>query len=377
MNVTSAGLAVQSLNTRLLLGAGPSPVSPRVLKALSHPPLGHLDPQFLALIDDLNDRLRTVFGTRNATTFPISGTGSAGMEAALVNVLEPGDTAIVGVCGFFGARIAEMARRMQAKVIVVEEEWGRAIDPQRLMDAHRDHPEARVLAVVHAETSTGVRQPIEELGAYLRDHETLFLVDAVTSLGGIPVEVDAVGIDICYSGTQKCIGGPPGLSPITFSPKAEARTRSRKSSCASWYLDVTLIQNYVGSERRYHHTAPSNLFFACHEALREIEEEGIEVRRARHLRVGARLKEEMMARGFTLFTDPNHLLPQVAAVYLPNGLEEAPLRLAILDNHGIEVSGGLGPAKGKIWRIGMMGHGAHDESVDRVLSAIDQVLGGR
>jgi len=377
MNVSSPSIAVSSLGTRLLLGAGPSPVSPRVLEALSHPPLGHLDPQFLGLIDDLNDRLRNVFGTRNSTTFPISGTGSAGMEAALVNVLEPGDTAIIGVCGFFGARIAEMAKRMQAKVVVVEEEWGRAIDPQRLIEAHRAHPEARVLAVVHAETSTGVRQPIDELGAYLKGHETLFLVDAVTSLGGIPLEVDALGIDICYSGTQKCIGGPPGLSPITFSPKADDRTRTRKSPCASWYLDVTLIQNYVGSERRYHHTAPSNLFFAFHEALREIEEEGIEARRARHLRVGGRLKEEMLSRGFTLFTDSNHLLPQVTAVYLPGGADEAPLRMAILNDHGIEVSGGLGPAKGKIWRIGMMGHGAHDESVDRVLSAIDQVLGSR
>jgi alanine-glyoxylate transaminase/serine-glyoxylate transaminase/serine-pyruvate transaminase len=215
------------------------------------------------------------------------------------------------------------------------------------------------------------------LGSYLKDHDTLYLVDAVTSLGGIPVEVDAVGIDICYSGTQKCIGGPPGLSPITFSQKADERTRSRKSSSSSWYLDVTLIQNYIGSERRYHHTAPSNLFFACHEALREIEEEGIEARRARHLRVGGRLKDELLARGFTLFPDSNHLLPQVAAVHLPGGIEEAPLRLTLLDNYGIEVSGGLGPSKGKIWRIGMMGNGAHDESVDRVLSAIDQVLGAR
>jgi alanine-glyoxylate transaminase/serine-glyoxylate transaminase/serine-pyruvate transaminase len=373
MTVSSPDISVASLTPRLLLGPGPSPVSPRILRALSQPTLGHLDPQFLVLLDDVNDRLRHVFGTRNETTFAVSGTGSAGMEAALVNVLEPGDTAIIGANGYFGGRLAEMASRMGAKVVSVDAEWGTVLDPERLIEAHRAHPDARLMAVVQAETSTGARQPLDEIGAYLGEHDTLFVVDAVTSLGGIPVRVDEVGADVCYAGTQKCLGVPPGLAPITFSPKAMERVRGRKTPVASWYLDVTLIGTYLGPERRYHHTVPINLFYALHESLREIEEEGLDARFERHQRVGDRLQRELGDRGFTSFTDPNHRLPELTAVRLPGDRDEAPLRASLLTEHAIEVGGGLGPAKGTVWRIGLMGYGARDESVDRLLEAVDQM----
>jgi alanine-glyoxylate transaminase / serine-glyoxylate transaminase / serine-pyruvate transaminase len=368
---------VASLTPRLLLGPGPSPVSPRIRRALSAETLGHLDPQFLALLDDVNEGLRHLFGTKNATTFPVSGTGSAGMEAALVNLLEPGDAAIVGVAGVFGERLAEMCRRMGAEVVEVTGEWGRPLDPERLIRAHRDHPRARLLAVVHAETSTGVRQPLADVGAHLQESDTLFVVDAVTSLGGIPVDVDRVGIDACYSGTQKCLGVPPGLAPITFSDRAVERIRSRTTPVASWYLDVTLISGYLGSDRRYHHTAPINLVYALHEAVAEIREEGLEARHRRHADVGARAFAELAERGFAPFAGPEEArLPQLLALHLPDGREEGPLRRTLLEEHGIEVGGGLGTARGKIWRIGLMGHGARHETVDQLLDAVDRTLAG-
>jgi len=341
---------------------------------MARPTLGHLDPEFLEILDQVGEGLRRTFGTRNRTTFPVSGTGSAGMEASMVNLLEEGDTAIVGVNGVFGTRLAEMARRNGAHVVQVEAEWGAPVEPGRLIEAHRGHPDARVLAVVHAETSTGVRQPMAELGDHLRNTDTLFVVDAVTSLGGIPVEVDRWGVDVCYSGTQKCLGVPPGLAPITFSERAVERIRSRKSPVASWYLDVTLISGYLGSERRYHHTAPINMIYALHEALSELEEEGLEARHRRHEAVGRRLQSELQDRGFRSFTDEAHRLPQLTAVHLPGERQEGPPRAALLSEHGIEVGGGLGPATGRIWRIGLMGHGARDESVDRLLDAVDSVL---
>ena len=361
------------IRPRLLLGPGPSPVHDRILQALARPTVGHLDPQFLAVMDDVNAKLRHVFGTSNSLTFPVSGTGSASQEAALANILEPGDTAIIGVNGVFGGRLAEMARRMGAKVVDVEEEWGRILDPERLIQAHREYPAARLLAVVHAETSTGVRQPLEDIGSYLAGTDTLFLVDTVTSLGGIPVEVDPNHIDVCYSGTQKCLGVPPGLAPITFSPRALERIRSRKRPCQSWYLDASLLSDYVGegSERKYHHTAPINMMYALHEGLVMVEEEGLEARFARHAEVGKRLQDELQERGFTLFAEEGHRLPQLTSAALPGGADEAPLRKVLLNRYDIEVGGGLGPAKGKIWRIGLMGAGATNESVDRLLAAVD------
>ena len=373
MPLSAPSISVSSLTPRLLLGPGPSPVSERVLDALSQPTIGHLDPQFLALLDDVSDRLRGVFRTQNQTTFAVSGTGSAGMQAALVNVLEPGDTAIVGIHGYFGGRMAEMARRLGAKVIPVEAEWGGVLDPAQLIEAQRSNPDARIVSVVHAETSTGAHQPLEDVGAYLQATETLFVVDAVTSLGGVPVDVDATGVDVCYSATQKCLGAPPGLAPITFSPRAVERVRGRKTPVTSWYLDITLLWRYLGVEHVYHHTASSNLFYALHEALGEIEEEGLEARFDRHRRVGSLLQEELWSRGFGSFTDPSYGLPQLTAARLPVGVEEAPLRKALLEQHGIEVGGGLGPAKGRVWRIGLMGHGAREVSVEHLLAAVDSL----
>ncbi len=364
------------IHPRLLLGPGPSPVADRILQALARPTVGHLDPQFLAVMDDVNERLRHVFGTKNSLTFPISGTGSAAQEAALANVLEPGDTAIIGINGVFGTRMAEMAKRMGANVVAVEGEWGRILEPQRMIEAHRAHPDARVLTLIHAETSTGVRQPLTEVGEALAESGTLFLVDAVTSLGGIPVEVDANHVDVCYSGTQKCLGVPPGLAPITFSKRALARLQGRSRPSQSWYLDASLLASYVGegSERRYHHTAPINMMYALHEGLAIVEEEGLEARFRRHEEVGAALQSALVERGFEMFAQGGHRLPELTAAALPGGKPEAPLRKALLERYDIEVGGGLGPAKGKIWRIGLMGAGATHENVSRLLDAVDELL---
>lgn len=365
------------LTPRLLLGPGPSPVEPRILEAMARPTLGHLDPQFLQVMDTVNEGLREVFGTRNALTFPVSGTGSAAQEAAMVNLLECGDTAIIGINGVFGGRLAEMARRCGATVVPMEAEWGRIVEPQQVREALDKHPEARVVAVVAAETSTGVWQPLDEIGALVGATETLLVVDAVTALAGTPVEVDAVGIDVCYSGTQKCLGVPPGLGPITFSEKALARIRGRESPSQSWYLDAALLAEYVGegAQRRYHHTAPVNMMYGLLEGLRMVQEEGLKQRYSRHARVGRRLKAELVDRGFTLYAQEGHRLPQLTSALLPEGLEEGPLRRRLLQEHNIEVGGGLGAAAGKLWRIGLMGAGASDDNVDELLQAVDAVMG--
>lgn len=367
-------MKTDQIQSRLLLGPGPSPVSDRILRAMAHPTVGHLDPQFLSLMDSVSEKLRWVFQTRNRMTFPVSGTGSAGMEAALANVLGPGDTAVVGVNGVFGIRIAEMAQRMGAKVVSVDARWGEIISPERFLEALEAHPSARLAALVHAETSTGVHQPLDEVGEFLRDRETLFLVDAVTSLGGVVVDVDRRGIDICYAGTQKCLGVPPGLAPITFSDSAVERIRTRQSPCQSWYLDVSLIAGYLGEERRYHHTAPINMIYGLHEGLLAMEEEGLDDRFSRHREVGTRLQSELVARGFQLFAQEGYRLPQLTSAALPGGREEGPMRRRLLEEFGIEVGGGLGPAKGKIWRIGLMGSAATHDTVDRFLQAVDEVL---
>jgi alanine-glyoxylate transaminase/serine-glyoxylate transaminase/serine-pyruvate transaminase len=365
-----------SVRPRLLLGPGPSPVTGRILEALARPTVGHLDPQFLSIMDDVNAMLRTVFATRNSLTFPISGTGSAAQEAALANVLESGDKAIIGINGVFGGRLADMARRMGCDAVTVEEEWGSVIDPARMIEAHRAHPDARALVMVHAETSTGAHQPLREVGNYVSATETMFVVDAVTSLAGVPVDVDANRIDVCYSGTQKCLGVPPGLAPITFSPKAVERIRTRKRPCQSWYCDAALLADYVmeGSERKYHHTAPVNMMYALHEGLVVVGEEGLDARFRRHAEVGARLQDELVGRGFGLFAQAGHRLPQLTSASLPGGRDESPLRRALLDRHDIEVGGGLGPARGKIWRVGLMGAGATHDCVDRLLAAVDELL---
>ena len=362
------------ITDRLLLGPGPSNPYPEATAALARPLLGHMDPEFLAILDETMARLRTVFRTENSLTLPISGTGSAGMEACFVNLLEPGDTAIVGANGVFGDRMCEVARRTGADVVRVEERWGLPLDPQRLLDAQREHPDARVVAVVHAETSTGVENDIAPLRA-LHDTDTLLIVDTVTSLGGIPVEVDGWGVDASYSGTQKCLGVPPGLSPLTFSDRAVARLQSRDRAPQSWYLDLSLIANYVaGASRVYHHTAPVAMIFALHAALGAVLDEGLEAAWARHRAVGTRLQAELPGLGFRLVVPEGHRLPELTTAWLPDGADDATLRKALLETYGIEVGGGLGEFAGKAWRIGLMGNSARERSVTTLLGALRELL---
>jgi alanine-glyoxylate transaminase/serine-glyoxylate transaminase/serine-pyruvate transaminase len=359
---------------RLLLGPGPSNPYPEAVAALGRPMLGHLDPEFLALMDETMVRLRSVFRTANPLTFPISGTGSAGMEACFVNLVEAGDTVVVGVNGVFGERMCEVARRCGADVVRVDEEWGLPIDPQRLLDAQRAHQHARLVAVVHAETSTGVENEIAPLVA-LRDTDTMLLVDTVTSLGGIPVEIDAWSVDAAYSGTQKCLGVPPGLSPVTFSSRAMERIQTRALPPQSWYLDVSLIANYVGAaQRTYHHTAPISMIFSLHAALGALLDEGLEHAWARHRAVGTRLQTELPELGFRLVVPEGHRLPELTTAWLPEGADDAGLRRALLTTYGIEVGGGLGRFAGQAWRIGLMGHSARERSVTTLLGALRELL---
>jgi alanine-glyoxylate transaminase/serine-glyoxylate transaminase/serine-pyruvate transaminase len=358
---------------RLLLGPGPSNPYPEVMEAFQRPVLGHLDPDFLVVLDEIGDRLRAVFRTANVLTLPISGTGSAGMEACFVNLLEPGDTAIVGVNGVFGERMCEVARRSGAEVVRVDEPWGRPIDPQRLLDALAANRGARVLAVVHAETSTGVENDIAPLHA-LQETDTLLCVDTVTSLGGIPVEVDAWGADAAYSGTQKCLGVPPGLAPVTFSERAVERVRARSAPARSWYFDLALLAEYVGSARRYHHTAPISMLYALHAGLGVLLEEGLDAAWTRHRRVGGLLQEALPALGFRPFAQERRL-PQLTSVWLPEEIDDAKLRGELRTRYGIEVGGGLGALAGRGWRIGLMGHSARERSVSALLGALRGLLG--
>jgi alanine-glyoxylate transaminase / serine-glyoxylate transaminase / serine-pyruvate transaminase len=363
-----------AVTDRLLLGPGPSNPYPEAVAAFSRPLLGHMDPEFIALLDETMARLRTVFRTENQLTLPISATGSAGMEACFVNLLEPGDTAIVGANGVFGDRMCEVARRCGAEVVRVEAEWGTPLDPARLLDAQQANPHARLVAVVHAETSTGVENDVAPLGA-LRDTDTLFVLDTVTSLGGIPVEIDGWGVDAAYSGTQKCLGVPPGLSPVTFSPRAVERLQGRATPVQSWYLDLSLIANYVsGDARVYHHTAPVAMVFALHAALGAILDEGLEAAWARHRQVGERLQRELPELGFRLVVDEGFRLPELTTAWLPDGADDASLRKALLETYGIEVGGGLGAFAGKAWRIGLMGHSARERSVTTLLGALRELL---
>lgn len=361
---------------RLLMGPGPSNAAPEVLQALSSPLVGHLDPSFLALLDETAEFLRQTFRTSNRLTFSVSGTGSAGMEAALVNVLEPGDEAIVCVNGVFGERMADVAGRAGATVVRVEAPWGRIVPPEDVATALEEHPEAKVVAVVHAETSTGVAQPVEALAGVVQDHPALFVVDTVTSLAGMPVEVDAWGVDVCYSGTQKCLSVPPGLAPITFSDRALEVVRARSTPVQSWYLDVTMLERYWGSDRVYHHTAPVAMAAALHAGLSLVAGEGLEARWERHARMGELLAKELEARRFSYVATAGHRLPMLHCVRLPDGIDEAPARRRLLEDYGIEVGGGLGTFQGTCWRIGLMGHNATRRNVLTLLGAIDEVVRG-
>ena len=359
---------------RFLLGPGPSNVSPRVLKAMSTPLVGHLDPEFMKIMDQVCQLLRTVFQTKNRMTFPVSATGSAGMEAAFVNPLEPGDVAVVCVNGVFGQRMKDVAGRCGAEVVPVEAEWGKPLDVQGIIETLKKHPEAKLCAIVMAETSTGVLQPLTELGEYLKSTPTLFLVDAVTALGGVNLEVDAWGVDICYSGTQKCLSVPPGLAPITFSQKAMDVVNRRKEKVQSWYLDISMLQKYWGEERVYHHTAPISMIYALYEGLRIIIEEGIEARFARHQDTANKLYEGLSRLGLKFWVDEKYRLPPLTTVFPPDETKVAEIQKRLLTEHGIEVGGGLGPVAGKIWRIGLMGENSRPASVAILLDALKSLL---
>jgi alanine-glyoxylate transaminase/serine-glyoxylate transaminase/serine-pyruvate transaminase len=357
---------------RLLLGPGPSPVDDRVLAAMAAPVLGHLDPLFLQCMDDVQGLLRYVFETENRVTIPISATGSAGMEAALVNVIEPGDEVVVCINGVFGERMRDIIERAGAKPVVVEATWGEAIDVNKI-EAALKSCQPRALALVHAETSTGVLQDLAGLAAMAHARGALFIVDAVTSLGGHPVGIDRNGIDICYSGTQKCLGAPPGLSPITFNERALDRIRSRRSKVQSWYLDITMVEKYWGDDRTYHHTAPISMNYALREALRLIYEEGLEARWRRHELNHRALVSGVEAMGLQMAVAPENRLWSLNAVSVPEGVDDAKVRGRLLEEN-IEIGGGLGPMKGKIWRVGLMGSGSTRENVMLVLDALQRAL---
>jgi alanine-glyoxylate transaminase / serine-glyoxylate transaminase / serine-pyruvate transaminase len=368
---------MQPFPSRLLLGPGPSNAHPDVLAAMAQPLVGHLDPAFLALLDDVQASLRRLFATANPLTLPLSATGSGGMEACFANLVEPGDAVLVGVAGVFGERMCDVAARHGARVVRVDAEWGAVLDEAAVIDAIR-RTEPALVAFVHAETSTGARQPVESIARVARDAGALVVLDCVTSLGGLPVALDAWGIDAAYSGTQKCLSCPPGLSPASFGPRALDRLARRKAPVASWYFDLNLLGGYFGERRVYHHTAPIAAIAGLAVALERVEAEGLAARFARHAAAAARLVAGLGERGFEPLVATEHRLPMLTSVRLPERVVragEATVRRRLLDRHGIEVGGGLGKLAGQIWRIGLMGENARDAVVDRLLAALDEELG--
>jgi alanine-glyoxylate transaminase/serine-glyoxylate transaminase/serine-pyruvate transaminase len=359
---------------RVLLGPGPSNIHPRVQAAMLAPIVGHLDPYFAVIMEDVMELLRTVFRTKNKLTFPISGTGSAGMEASFCNFLEPDDVAVISVNGLFGERMVDNAQRCGAKVIPVATEWGQIIKPEAIEAALKAQKRVKLLALVHAETSTGVLQPLVEASRLAKQYDALFLADTVTSLGGHEVAVDDWGIDICYSGTQKCLSCPPGLAPFTANQKALDILQARSNKVHSWYLDLSLLSNYWSASRFYHHTAPINMVYALHEALALIVEEGLEARVQRHLRHGTALQAGLEAMGLKLHAQDGYRLSTLTSVRIPSGVDELRVRQRLLDEFGIEIGGGLGVLKGQIWRIGLMGHSSSAENVLLFLSVLEKLL---
>jgi len=358
---------------RILLGPGPSMVPPRVLRTMATPVVGHMDPQFLAVMDDVKELLRSVFVTQNELTVPVSGTGSAGMEAALVNFIEPGDPVLVCHAGYFGERIAEIASRTGAELRTLAAPWGEAFSATQIAAELRAH-RAKLVAIVHGETSTGVQQPLEEISEVVHAHGALLLVDAVASLGGVPFSVDTLGADICYTGSQKCLSCPPGLAPITVGSHAVNVLADRHSKVQSWYLDLSLVRKYWGTDRVYHHTAPVNLNYALREALRVVCEEGLENVFARHAAVSEMLWQGLEDLGLTLMVSPDLRLRTLTTVRVPDGVDDAVVRRRLLHEFNIEIAGGLGAFRGKAWRIGLMGHSARPENVLALLGALERLL---
>jgi alanine-glyoxylate transaminase/serine-glyoxylate transaminase/serine-pyruvate transaminase len=359
---------------RLLCGPGPSNATPSALAAMQRPMLGYLDPDLLDLLTDVVSMLRDTYQARGGLVLPLQATGTSGMECGLNHLLEPGDTAIVAVNGFFGRRIVEIATRFGAEVVTVEADWGEPVTNDRLLEALHAHPRARLVAVVHAETSTGVEHPLKELGEQLRGHDALLMADCVTSLGGVELDVDGWGIDYAYSCTQKCLGAPPGMSPVAVSDAAMERIRARKHP-VSYALDLGLLERYwVSRPSVYHHTVPVLHVYALYEALRTVADEGLGARWERHERAGAHLQKKLRDRGLELLAQPEYQLAPLTAVRVPDGVDAKGVQTRLLREHGIEVGGGLGPTAPPIWRIGLMGHNARVEVADRVLDAMDAVL---
>lgn len=364
---------------RMLMGPGPSDVHPRVTAALARPTIGHLDPAFVGMMDELKVLLQAAFCTGNELTFSVSGPGSAGMEACFVNLIEPGDTVVVCVNGVFGGRMKENVERCGATAVVVSDDWGTPVDADKVEAALKAHPGAKALAFVHAETSTGVESDAAALCALAHAHGALAIVDTVTSLGGIPVRLDAWGADAVYSGSQKCLSAPPGLSPVSFSLRAVEALKARKTKVQSWFLDLTLLTAYWGggAKRTYHHTAPVNALYGLHEALVMLHQEGLEAAWTRHRAVHEALKAGLEAMGLALPVAEKARLPQLNLVSVPDGVDEALVRGLLLSRFGLEIGAGLGVLAGKVWRIGLMGQSATPRHVMACLSALDSVLAGK
>lgn len=359
---------------RILMGPGPSDVHPRVLQAMATPLVGHLDPEFVTIMDEIKEMAQQTFQTRNNLTFVVSAPGSAGMETCMVNLLEPGDEAVICIHGVFGGRMADIAERCGAKVTKVESEWGQSIDPQQVKEALKGL-KPKLVAIVHAETSTGVLQPLEEISQIVHNAGALFVVDAVTSYCGTPLKVDEWEIDAVYSGTQKCLSAAPGLSPVSFSENAVKALDARKTKVQSWFLDLSLVKNYwQGAKRAYHHTAPVSAMFGLREAYRLVLEEGLENRFKRHIQNHLLLKQELEALGFEFVVKEGFRLPMLNAVKLPAGVDDAKVRSQLLNEYNIEVGGGLGQFAGKIWRVGLMGESSNPNYVNTLAAALRTIL---
>lgn len=366
-------LPALSMPQRTLMGPGPSNVPGPVLDAMTQPVVGHLDPAFIEIMDGVQTLLRYLFQTENELTIPISGTGSAAMEAAVANLVEPGDDVLVCINGYFGGRIAEMARRYGADVRTVEREWGEIVPASAVEEALQRRP-ASVVGIVHGETSTGVAQPLGEVVKVAHEHGAMVIVDTVASLGGAPLRVDELGIDVCYSGSQKCLSAPPGASPITLSAQAVRRIEKRQTPVANWYLDLLLLRRYWGEERAYHHTAPISTVYALYEALRLVAEEGLEARWQRHQDVAEQLWEGLAELGMSPLVPREYRLPPLTTVQVGHLEDEGAIRSRLMDEYNIEIAGGLGALAGEVWRVGLMGHSARPENVSHLLTALRELL---
>jgi len=371
-------MSITSFNppVRTLMGPGPSDVHPRVTGAMARPCIGHLDPAFVGMMDEVKTMLQYAYQTKNELTIPVSAPGSAGMETTFQNLLEHGDKAIIAQNGVFGGRMKEVAERCGATAVMVEDDWGKPVDPQKIEDACKANPDAKLVAFVHAETSTGARSDAETICKIAHDHNMLTLVDAVTSIGGSELRVDDWGIDAIYSGTQKCLSCTPGISPVSFSERAIEVITTRKSRVQSWFLDTNLVMGYWGAnaKRAYHHTAPVNALYALHESLVMLQDEGLENSWARHKKNHLALRAGLEAMGLSFIVDEEHRLPQLNSVTIPDGVDEAEVRSRLLNQFNLEIGAGLGALAGKVWRIGLMGHSSRAENILLCLSALEAVM---